>query len=199
MKKLATTVIASCLGSFIAAALLLAQAAEAQTGKGSPAQEVKKMDEKNIGKKFPNVTSDSLAGSKESIPETCRGKVALVTVAFMRESQEQLDSWLNPFYKKFGESEKYTFYEIPMISSGYKFMKPIIDGGMRGGLPAFKHKHVITMYGDVQQYLKALNLDPRYGYAFLLDREGVIRFQAQGFASEQILQELFAAAENLAK
>ena len=199
MKKTAITVFASCLAALFAAALLLPGGAAAQAGKDSPAQEVKKMDGKNIGKKFPNVTAESLAGNKESIPETCRGKVALVTVAFMRESQGQLDSWLNPFYKKFGESDKYTFFEIPMISSGYKFMKPIIDGGMRGGLPAFKHKHVVTMYGDVQQYLKALNLDPRYGHAFLLDREGVIRYQAQGFANEKLLQELFAAAENLAK
>jgi hypothetical protein len=182
----------------VVAALLLAQAAAAQTQKTSSV-EAQKMDSANIGMKFPNVTADSLAGTKESIPESCRGKVKLVAVAFLRESQSQLDSWLNPFYEKFGKRDGFMFYEIPMISSGYKFMKFVIDGGMRGGIPSFKHKHVVTMYGDVEKYLTALHLDPRYGYAFLLDREGIIAFQAQGSATGQSLQELFSKAEALAK
>lgn len=153
------------------------------------------MDEKNIGKRFPNVTASSLAGTKESIPESCRGKVTLVTVAFLRENQGQLDSWLNPFYERFGNDPRFMFYEIPMISSGYKFMKIIIDGGMRAGLPSFKHKHVVTMYGDVEKYISELSLDPRYGYAFLLDRDGAIRFQAYGYATPQRLQELIGLAE----
>lgn len=154
------------------------------------------MDEKNIGKRFPNVTASSLAGTKESIPESCQGKVTLVTVAFLRENQGQLDSWLNPFYERFGNDPRFMFYEIPMISSGYKFMKMIIDGGMRAGLPSFKHKHVVTMYGDVEKYISELSLDPRYGYAFLLDRNGAIRFQAYGYATPQRLQELIGLAES---
>ncbi len=199
MKKRTVPVFALCMGAVLVAVLLLAKTAAAQTGKEPSAREAQKMDSANIGMKFPNVTSDSLAGTKESIPETCRGKVTLVAVAFLRESQGQLDSWLNPFYEKFGKRDGFMFYEIPMISSGYKFMRFVIDGGMRGGIPSFKHKHVVTMYGDVEKYLTALHLDPRYGYAFLLDREGVIRFQSQGTATEQLLQELFSKAEALAK
>jgi hypothetical protein len=89
------------------------------------------------------------------------------------------------------------FYEVPMIAGGYRFMKPIIDGGMRGGLPTFKHKHVVTMYGDVQSYLQSLGLDARSGYAFLLDREGSIRWQAQGFSNAATLASLFQATEAL--
>lgn len=153
----------------------------------------------NIGRKFPEVSAESLAGTKVSIPESARGNVTLVTVAFLRESQSQLDSWLGPFEQKFGGSEGYTFYEIPMIASGYKFMRFIIDGGMRGGIPQYKHKNVVTMYGDVEKYMDALHLDPRYGYAFLLDREGIIRFQGQGASTPETLKELFAMAGQLAK
>ncbi len=198
MKKHIDPASVLCMGAFFVVVLLLAQVAGAQTQKAS-SMEAQKMESTNIGMKFPNVTADSLAGTKESIPESCRGKVTLVAVAFLRESQGQLDSWLNPFYEKFGKRDGFMFYEIPMISSGYKFMKFVIDGGMRGGIPQFKHKHVVTMYGDVEKYLTALNLDPRYGYAFLLDREGSIAFQAQGAATGQSLQELFIKAEALAK
>ena len=151
----------------------------------------------NIGKRFPEVTAQSLANTSESIPDSAKGKVALIAVAFLRESQPQLDSWLGPFTERFGSKEGFTFYEVPMISSGYKFMKFIIDSGMRGGIPKEKHKNVVTMYGDVEKYMKALDLDARYGYAFLLDREGIIRWQDKGFSTPEALKELFEMAEKL--
>jgi len=87
---------------------------------------------------------------------------------------------------------------VPMISSGYRFMRMVIDSGMRGGIPKYKHKNVVTMYGDVEKYMNALNLEARYGYAFLLDKEGIIRWQGQGFSSPESLKELFELAEELA-
>ena len=151
----------------------------------------------NIGKKFPEVNADSLAKTRESIPGSAKGKVTLIAVAFLQQSQPQLDSWLGPFTERFGGKEGFTFYEIPMISSGYKFMRFIIDSGMRGGIPKEKHKNVVTMYGDVEKYMNELNLDARYGYAFLLDREGIIRWQEKGFSTPETLKELFEMAEKL--
>jgi hypothetical protein len=153
----------------------------------------------NIGKRFPDVSADSLAKTRESIPESAKGKVTLVVVAFLQQSQPQLDSWLGPFSEKFGGKEGFTFYEIPIISSGYKFMRLIIDSGMRGGIPKEKHKNVVTMYGDVEKYMKELNLEAQFGHAFLLDKEGIIRWQGKGFATPESLKELFALAEKIAE
>lgn len=182
---------------FLIAVSVPLYAADAEPGeKGAAMQE---SENPNIGKKFPAVNAKTLAGQKTTVPDDAAGKVTLVCVAFLRESQAQLDSWLNPFYEKFGSRDDVMFYEIPMISGGYKFMKLIIDGGMRGGLPQFKHKHVVTMYGDVESYMQALNLDARNGYAFLLDREGNIRWQEQGFSNEETRSSMFAATEALLK
>ena len=153
----------------------------------------------NLGKKFPEITAPSLAKTPESIPASAQGKVTLVVVAFLRENQSQLDSWLGPFAEKFEGREGFTFYEVPMLHWGYKFMRFMIDGGMRAGIPQEKHKHVVTMYGDVEKYIKALNLDPKYGYAFLLDRDGIIRWEGQGFSTPEKLKELIETAERLAK
>lgn len=160
-------------------------------------KEMENHSNSNIGNQFPDVTAKSLSGDRVSIPASSKGKITLVAVAFLRENQGQLDSWLNPFYEKFSHREGFTFYEVPMISSGYKFMKFLIDGGMRGGLPDFKHKHVVTMYGDVEHYTKTLNLDPRNGYAFLLDRQGVIRWQGHGYATKEMLDSLFGEVRRL--
>ena len=151
----------------------------------------------NIGKRFPEVTAESLAKTLESIPDSAKGKVTLIVVAFLQQSQPQLDSWLGPFAERFGSKEGFTFYEVPMISSGYKFMRFVIDSGMRGGTPKNKHKNVVTMYGDVEKYMNELNLEARYGYAFLLDKEGIIRWQEKGFSTPDAINELFELAEKL--
>ena len=153
----------------------------------------------NIGKLFPKVKSKSLAKNIEIIPDSAKGKVTLIAVAFLRESQSQLDSWLEPFIKEFGNNKAFMFYEIPMISSGYKFMRFVIDGGMRSGIPEPKHKHVVTMYGDVEKYINELGLDPSFGYAFLLDKKGHIQWQAEGFSTPEMLDELFVTAKKLAE
>ena len=153
----------------------------------------------NIGKKFPEVKDDSLEKNPVSLPDAARGKVTLIAVAFLRESQSQIDSWLEPFVERFGNKQDFTFYEVPMLHWGYKFMRFMIDGGMRAGIPQQKHKHVVTMYGDVEKYIKALNLDLRNGYAFLLDQEGIIRWEGQGFSTPETLKALFENAERLAK
>jgi len=153
----------------------------------------------NIGNKFPEIRDNSLEKTPVSLPEAAKGKITLVVISFLHQNQPQLDSWLEPFVDKYGNKESLTFYEVPMISGGYKFMRPMIDGGMRAGIPKEKHKNVVTMYGDVKKYIKALNLNPKYGYAFLLDREGIMRWQGRGFSTPETLKELFETAERLAK
>ena len=160
---------------------------------------MEKNQKSNIGKLFPEVKSKSLAKQIEIIPDSAKGKVTLVAVAFLRESQSQLDSWLEPFIKEFGNNKDFMFYEIPMISGGYKFMRFVIDGGMRSGIPEPKHKHVVTMYGDVEKYINELGLDPSFGYAFLLDNKGHIQWQAEGFSTPEMLDELFVTAKKLAE
>jgi len=191
------------LGCLLAAGLVVAatagaaplQAAEVQPGRKGTVMDTARNP--NLGKKFPVVNAETLEGNKTTVPDDAAGKVTLVAVAFLRENQPQLDSWLNPFYKRFGSRDDVMFYEVPMISGGYRFMKMVIDGGMRGGLPQFKHKHVVTMYGDVESYLQALSLDARSGHAFLLDRDGRIRWQGGGFATAATLAGLFEATEAL--
>ena len=131
-----------------------------------------------IGLKFPALTTDSLAGTKVTLPDSAKGMVTLVVMSFKRDSQSQNDSWLGPFEKEFGPQEGYLFYEVPMIRRRFVFMAPLIDSGMRAAIPNEKHKNVTTFYGNVDTYKQALKIEDIYpGYAYLLDQEGIIRWQ----------------------
>ena len=75
-------------------------------------------------------------------------------------------------------------------------MSPVIDGGMRAGIPREEHSHVITYYGNVDRYRDALMMDHlSAGYAFLLDRDGIIRWQGRGLATEAAIRDLLETAK----
>jgi hypothetical protein len=151
-----------------------------------------------IGLKFPTLTTDSLAGTKVTLPDSAKGKFTLVIMSFKRDSQSQNDSWLGPFEKEFGQQEGYLFYEVPMIRRRFVFMAPLIDSGMRAAIPNEKHKNVITFYGNVDPYKQALKIEDIYlGYAYLLDREGIIRWQGQGLAKAEDIKALIETAQGL--
>jgi hypothetical protein len=166
----------------------------------SYSQEGKQTSTSIIGLKFPTLTADSLAGNPVTLPVSARGKVALIIMSFKREAQSQNDSWLEPFDREFGKKEGYFFYEVPMIRRRYMFMSWMIDSGMRAAIPTEKHRNVVTFYGDVEPYKKALKIEDIYlGYAFLLDKQGMIRWQGQGIAKPQDSKALLETAQRLAE
>ena len=156
--------------------------------------------EKNslIGTKFAQISSETLAGTKLILPDDARGKITLITIAFKHGTQQQLDSWLNPFSEEFATSSGFTFYEIPMLASDVKPFAFRIDSGMRSGIPEEKHKNVMTYYGDYTEYLRLLHIDDvTLGYAFLLDQKGIIRWHGEGFATKDMTREMITRARAL--
>ncbi|KYC45928.1 MAG: ATP10 protein [Candidatus Methanofastidiosum methylothiophilum] len=151
-----------------------------------------------IGKKFPKITAYSLAKTEIILPDMTIGKVTLIGIAFVRSAQEMLDSWSIPFEDKFSNKSNYTYYEIPMLDGIWKLFRSSIDGGMRAGTPYEKHTNVLTHYGNYKDYTSYLFINnTNYGYVFLLDKEGLIRFRGIGFASEKDLVEMIRIAERL--
>jgi len=153
-----------------------------------------------IGMAFPNLEAETLSGEKIVYPDSVKGKVTLLVLAFERQTQDKVDSWLGPFIGQFAEQDRAGFYEIPMLAGRWKLLSGIIDGGMRRGVPRDRHDHVSTFYGDVDRYCRQLQIgDKSDGYVFLLDRDGVIRWRSNGWATEEKLQALFEKTRTLMK
>ncbi len=156
------------------------------------------MNDRTIGMPFPELKAETLSGIEIKYPDDLTGKITLILIAFKRETQRKIDSWLVPFLNRYETDPSIQFFEIPMLASGWKLMSPIIDGGMRSGIPKQKHGNVTTYYGDVDKYCNLLSIEDKSdGYVFLLDRNGVIQWRSKGFATENGLQELFERIQTL--
>ena len=149
-----------------------------------------------IGKIFPKITAYSLARTEVRLPDMAIGKVTLIAIAFVRQAQEELDSWSIPFEDRFSNNSNYTYYEIPMLGGIWKLFRGSIDGGMRAGILPEKHKNVLTLYGNYKEYTSYLLINNiNKGYVFLLDKKGLIRFRGIGFASKKDIEEMIKIAE----
>ncbi|MDN7023870.1 hypothetical protein FGU65_03010 [Methanoculleus sp. FWC-SCC1] len=152
-----------------------------------------------VGRRFPTIAANSLAGDMVTLPDAAKGLVALVAVAFVRRAQEQIDSWTDRFTAAFGDNPRCTVYEVPMMDGLMaRVFSGSIDAGMRGGIPPAQHSHVITYYGDLDPYLRDLGIDDRnLAFVYLLDREGIIRWSGRGFATPERLEDMVEVARAL--
>ncbi len=140
---------------------------------------------------FPRIEAETLSKKQVVFPQDTQGQFALLLIAFRRQTQGEVDSWLNPFIEDFSNHQQVTFYEIPMISGNWKWMSGWIDSGMRSGVAEYKHDHVATYYGPLKSYFQHFEVDDvRRVYVFLLDKQGHILWRETGRANQNKYQEL---------
>ncbi len=132
--------------------------------------------------KFPSIKGTNLNGKKYNIPEDMKARYNLLLVAFKREHQKSVNTWL-PLASELSKKYKdFKSYEVPVLASGYGLVRGFIDGGMRSGIPDKKtREHTITAYIPKDGFLKSLNLaDDSDIHVFLLDDKGSIIWKADG-------------------
>lgn len=164
MKKLSTFVFSLC-------AVLLTHGA---VGSDSPM-------------KFPVIEAANLEGQKFALPHDLGGERNLLLIAFEREQQKNLDTWLHEM-KRFEEVDPaFRYYELPTISRLNPFSRWFIDNGMRRGIPDKKaRERTITLYIDKKPFEESLQIPTeKTVYAILVDRSGEVLWRADGNFDEQ--------------
>lgn len=142
---------------------------------------------------FPTIKAETLAGNEITFPNILNGKKGIIVVAFQRQAQAQADSWYNAYTDSL-QKNNYIFYEIPMISSFWKWMSGWIDAGMRSGVPSYKHNNVATYYGPLDNYYTLFDVkDKSLVYVFTVDVNGYITGKASGPYTPAKLKKLTGA------
>ena len=136
---------------------------------------------------FPEVSGRNLEGREFQLPRDFEGDVNLVLVAFQREHQRLIDSWM-PAASAWADSYPgLQYYELPTIGSGYRLFRSLIDGGMRGGIPDIAaRERTITLYLDKAAFRSELGLaSAETVYALVVDAEGFVAQIVEGPYSDE--------------
>ena len=130
---------------------------------------------------FPPLTATNLEGTTLSLPADFAGERNLLLIAFQREQQKNVDTWLHQM-KRFESSPGFRYYELPTIDKLNPVVRWFINGGMRRGIPDRNARaRTITLYIDKPPFREALKIaDEKQIYAILIDRSGRVLWRAEG-------------------
>ncbi len=129
------------------------------------------------------------------MPGGFAGDRNLLLIAFQREQQADIDTWLKRMPPVLAAHPSMRYYELPTIQKGYKMVRFFIDNGMRGGIPDKQQRaRTITLYIDKEPFKKALEIQSESTvYAVLIDKAGKVLWRESGRANESKVQALEAA------
>ena len=141
---------------------------------------------------FPRVHGDNLERRPFTLPDEFDGERNLVLIAFQREQQFDIDTWMPTAQRLAQGHPDFRYYELPTISRNLPLARWWLDGAMRAGISdRGAREATITLYVDKGAFREALRL-PREDtiYALLVDRGGRVLWRAEGAATPEKVREL---------
>jgi len=147
--------------------------------------------------RFPDVSGANLQRAEYQLPADFEGELNLVMVAFRRQQQQLVNTWLPLARELEAEHEGLAYYELPVVYDGGAMARTYLDNVMRAGIPDPKARATtITLYTDVSSFVTALDLGTtRNIHVLLVDRAGTVHWRTSGAldaAAEQSLRETLA-------
>jgi hypothetical protein len=150
---------------------------------------------------FPPLPARNLNGRALALPGSFAGVRNIVLVAFRREHQQMVDSWFPALEPLLAAHPDLRAYEVPILASGYTFVRPFIDGGMATAIPnSAVRERTLTVYTNVTKVIAALQIgSPETISILLVDRNGQISWRSEGaYAADKGagLAQVLAATRN---
>ena len=147
--------------------------------------------EANKNNYFPKISGIDLDGKKQELPAVFKNKLNLVIVAFKREQQAEVDTWIKAIEPILKENPHLSFYEIPLIYELSAFKRMWVNNGMRLGIPdEAARKRTITVYTNRKEFFEITKMKEDKIYALLLDNNGKILWRKEGIADDKNLLSL---------
>ena len=140
------------------------------------------------GQAFPSVVGQTLEEESMALPEDLQGKMSLLLIGYKQDSQFDIDRWLIGLDMT---QTQVAVYEVPTIQGLFpRMFSPLINNGMRAGIPKPLWKGVVTIYKDGDQVQAFTgNENPNNTRVVLLNEQGkVIYFYDQGFSVDALNQ-----------
>ncbi|GIT67904.1 MAG: hypothetical protein Ct9H300mP25_13760 [Acidobacteriota bacterium] len=86
------------------------------------------------GVKFPDVVGMGLEGKEISLPTGLSGRRNLVAIAFEREHQPVVDTWIASVEPFLAQDPELRLYEVPTIYESSTLFRLWLNNGMRAGI-----------------------------------------------------------------
>jgi hypothetical protein len=148
---------------------------------------------------FPRLAAHDLDGHEVMLPAGLPGEWTVVILAFRRQQQELVDSWVPWLEQRAAADPRLGFAELPAIGLQWQPARPVIDGGMAAAIRDQKtRRRTLTVYTDIRRVTVPLGISDRSTiWLFLVDRAGRVRWRGSGGQDAATAAALTAALAEL--
>jgi len=148
---------------------------------------------------FPRLAARDLTGRDRELPVAFDGERNVVLVAFRREHQTAVDSWVPWLDAAAADDSGLRFYEVPTISDRWSPARRFIDGGMATSIgDPVVLRRTMTVYGDLRRLTDPLEITHRDDITVLLvDGSGGVRWRGSGPFDDALADQLAAALSSM--
>jgi len=131
---------------------------------------------------FPTVSGNNLNGHAVEIPRDLSGRVNLVLVAFTREQQKEVNSWLPFIAEMTHRFPDLRAYELPTLGRPFVLLRGYLDAIMRTGIPDPQTRETtVTLFLDKREFDRALQISSERAIAvFLVTPSGEVLWRTTG-------------------
>jgi hypothetical protein len=136
----------------------------------------------DAGTFFPHAEGSNLDGREFNLPQDFEGELNLVFIAFQREQQTLVDTWV-PLAKTLANRHPgLRYYELPTIYRANGLVRWFINSGMRRGIhDPTARETTITLYLDKQRFRSALGIPHENTiYVLLVGADGRVIWRTEG-------------------
>ncbi len=134
------------------------------------------------GPSFPRLAARDLDGREVMLPAGLPGEWNVVIIAFRRQQQELVDSWVPWLEERAAAIPGLRFAELPAIGLQWQPARQVIDGGMAAAIRDQQaRRRTLTIYTDLRRVTAPLGISDRSTiWLFLTDRAGRVRWRGSG-------------------
>ena len=134
------------------------------------------------GVSFPQLAARDLGGREVALPAGLPGERNVVLIAFRRDQQQLVSSWVPWLEQRAAADPGLRFVELPALGLQWEPAGPAIDGGMAAAIrDQAVRRRTLTVYTDLRRVTVPLGIDDRSTiWLCLVDRAGRVAWRGSG-------------------
>ncbi|MHB1021450.1 MAG: hypothetical protein ACYC46_10575 [Acidobacteriaceae bacterium] len=136
---------------------------------------------------FPALQATNLARQPMQLPQDFAGKRNLLLIAFTREQQRDVDSWIPAARKLEQQYPELRYYELPTLARNNPLFRWWVNSAMRSGIPEEQaRERTITLYLDKKNFRRKLGIaNEKQISVLLIDASGKVLARTTGSYTPQ--------------
>jgi hypothetical protein len=161
------------------------------------------------GKMFPAMQCENYAGKKINLPDDTKGKYTLLGMAFSKDAETNLKTWINPMYNKFiakKDAKDADVFDVQMEYDINLYFVPMFTGLNQMTSKQSKEKiksmtdkelyDYLLFYEGEKTYKEELDFQKKdVPYFFVLDKTGKIKYATYGSYDEKKMEKILDIIE----